>query len=98
MDLSSLDGERKSLPRWLCGVLFCCTCSRRTGNGDDDRPTPGARSRRCSPRYCLQSPAAASLFVDLMFIISLILVLYDAAIVMRERDIALWWAVPAAVA
>lgn len=94
MDLNSLDGERKSLGRWLCGVLFCCSCSRRTGQ----REAPGARSRRCTPRYCLQSPASVSLFVDSLFIISLLLVLYDASIVMRQRDIGAWWAVPAAIA
>jgi len=92
--MSSNDEPRKSLFQWLCGVLFCYSCSRSASSGERRR----ASSAGCSVRYCLQSPVTASLFFDTLFLLSLIWALYDASLIMRMRDFAYWWTVPAAIA
>lgn len=82
--------SKKPMFGCLCNALFCCSCSRRL----EDKPN---RSGRCSPRYCMLSPATIALALDALFLLSLVWVLFDAAQVMRLRY-AWWWILPAGFA
>lgn len=90
-DFDNNEEPRKSRLRWLVGVLFCCSCSRRL---EPSFAELRQRRRECSVRNCFTSPAFASLYADTAFLASLIWVLYEASIVMRERAYTLWWLIP----
>jgi hypothetical protein len=95
-DTDTSGEPRKSLVGWLCGMLMCCSCSRRTEKRSFERSR--SMGAQCVPRHVLRSPATLSLLCDACFLVSLVLVLYYASIVMRDRDFNLWWLIPTAFA
>jgi hypothetical protein len=88
---------RKPCFDWLCNVLCCCSCSRRVEKTLGERRLERAIGP-CSLSYFVKSPAFVMLVIDLSFLVSLVWVLYDAALVMHQQSYSAWWAMPAGFA